>query len=433
MAKPKSKHSWFRPRTYLHFDPPIGNSSAALKRVEKIVSDPKTIAKHSFYPFIKYTISSSKVTKDPVGKLIQKPKDRPIAYASHMDSQIYGYYSNLLSGHYEIQVKERGIDTSVLAFRKLGKSNVDFAFQAFEDIKAIGDCDAIAFDITGFFDNLDHDVLKKMWADVIGEDTLPEDHYTVFRSLTRFSTANKDSLYELFNISQHNPKVNNKRICTPEQFRTNVRKGNLIDVNPHTKGIPQGSPISALLSNIYMIEFDEKISRIINEVGGIYYRYCDDMLFIIPHESTAGIEDHVKNELEKLKIHLNPDKTERRNFTKKANGVESTSLQALQYLGFTFDGQRILLRSASLARYSERMKRGVAVAKATKYKREKIAKLNSRPIRKLFKNKLYERYSHLGRRNFISYGLRASNKMNAKSIRRQLKPLWKRLSDEIKK
>lgn len=427
----KAKHAWFRPRNYLHFDHPIGKSTGALKAVEKIVSNPQAISKHSFYPFIKYTLSSSKVTKDSSGKLIQKPKNRPISYASHMDSQIYGYYSHILSQHYETHVKESGIHSSVLAFRKLGKSNIDFAFEAFEAIKSIGNCDAIAFDISGFFDNLDHDVLKTMWSKVIGNKKLPDDHYAVYRSLTRFSTTNKDDLYKAFGISLHNPITKNQRICSPEEFRNKVRKNNLIKVNDQSKGIPQGSPISALLSNIYMLEFDQNITEIINEVGGKYYRYCDDMLFIVPYEFTGGIEAQVKTELTQLKIELNNDKTEKRRF--KENKGNVFSFKPLQYLGFTFNGEKILLRSASLARYSERMKRGVALAKATKYKRNELRIKSGRPRRRLFKNKLYERYSHLGNRNFIRYGIRAADKMNAKSIKRQLKPLWKRLHDEINK
>lgn len=58
---------------------------------------------------------------------------------------------------------------------------------------------------------------------------------------------------------------------------------------------------------------------------------------------------------------------------------------------------------------------------------------NGQPERALFKRKLYSRYTHLGKRNFITYGIRAANKMESYSIRRQLKPLFKRFNDEINK
>ena len=45
-------------------------------------------------------------------------------------------------------------------------------------------------------------------------------------------------------------------------------------------------------------------------------------------------------------------------------------VKPLQYLGFTFDGRRALIRSGTLARYYRRMRNGVRVAK----RRLKLAK-----------------------------------------------------------
>ena len=42
----------------------------------------------------------------------------------------------------------------------LGKNNIEFANNAFEEIKRRKHCVAIALDISGFFDNLDHQRLK---------------------------------------------------------------------------------------------------------------------------------------------------------------------------------------------------------------------------------------------------------------------------------
>ena len=40
------------------------------------------------------------------------------------------------------------------------------------------------------------------------------------------------------------------------------------------------------------------------------------------------------------------------------------------------------------------------------------------PEKKLSKRKLYERYSHLGGKNFITYGHRAANHMRSDAIRK---------------
>jgi hypothetical protein len=428
--KEKTEHAWIRRKGYLHFDYPISDTPEAFRKVERYITSAQNVAQHSFYPFIDYKISSRKVTRNEDGKLVPKSKERPIAYASHLDSQIYGYYSKLLEKHYETEIRKRGIDDSVLAFRSLRMSNIDFAKQAFDRIREFGECGVVALDITGFFNNLDHDILKRIWCELLSEDCLPKDHYNVFKSITKFSQVSKDEVYKQFNISKNNPRDGRKRICTAKEFRDQVRKNGLISGNPKkNKGIPQGSAISALLSNVYMLGFDERISEVVSEINGVYFRYCDDMLFIVPPEFTAGIEQQVMEEITELKLDINPDKTEIREFRASMSGG-TVSNKPLQYLGFTFDGQQILIRSAALARYSERMRRGVRLAKATKRKRDNVTSKpnNTKP---LFRRKLYEKYSHQGRKNFIRYGLRAADKMNSKSIRRQLKPLWGRLNKEI--
>ncbi|WP_243879901.1 hypothetical protein [Shewanella algae] len=103
----------------------------------------------------------------------------------------------------------------------------------------------------------------------------------------------------------------------------------------------------------------------------------------------------------------------------------------LQYLGFMFDGENAYIRSSSLARYSEKMKRGVRLAKKTMRKYNVIRVSKGLPEKEVFKRKLYSRYTHLGGRNFITYGLRAANKMQSKTIKRQLKPLWRRFHEEL--
>lgn len=132
-----------------------------------------------------------------------------------------------------------------------------------------------------------------------------------------------------------------------------------------------------------------------------------------------------------LKIEINPKKTDKRVFRLKGGHLHAD--KPLQYLGFLFDGQQVTIRSAALARYSERMKRAVRRAKLTKIKRNRLKIASGRVPKPLFKRKLYEKYSHLGKRNFIRYGLRAAETMGSAAIKRQLKPLWERLHEEIKK
>ncbi|WP_211441956.1 antiviral reverse transcriptase Drt2 [Collimonas humicola] len=421
------KHPWFRHRGYPHFDHPI-----SFREAKRIVKDPEQVARHSFYPFVEFSIQTFKVKRNKITDKVERVgKTRPIAYASHVDCHIYSYYAFRISKLYEKWIRSNNLDESVLAFRSLGKSNVHFAANAFDAIRKLGNCYVVALDITGFFDNLDHKILKNSWADVLDESALPPDHYAVFKSLTKFATVNKGALYEALGISLNNHKSSPKRLCTPEEFRETVRKNNsLVKRNAEAKGIPQGSPISALLSNIYMRQFDIELHSFASNCGGFYFRYCDDILLIVPPVRKDDVEGFAMDEIAKLNLPINPTKTDRVSFEVSADGQLKGS-KPLQYLGFLFDGQRVILRSASLARYSEKMRRGVRIAKATMAKRNSARIVRGDEVKPLFRRKLNSRYTYLGRRNFITYGYAAARVMDSQAIRKQLRGLWQRLNDEI--
>jgi len=77
------------------------------------------------------------------------------------------------------------------------------------------------------------------------------------------------------------------------------------------------------------------------------------------------------------------------------------------------------------------MKKGVKLAKATMRAGNRIRVIKGLKTKDLYKEKIYARYAHVGKRNFLTYGYRAARIMNSKSIRKQLKPLWQRLQNEL--
>jgi hypothetical protein len=80
------------------------------------------------------------------------------------------------------------------------------------------------------------------------------------------------------------------------------------------------------------------------------------------------------------------------------------------------------------------MKAGVRSARKTvRRTNSELLKNGLSPSERLRKKKLYERYSHLGKRNFLTYGYRAAEKMNSSAIKKQLKPMWTRLQKEMTK
>ena len=65
------------------------------------------------------------------------------------------------------------------------------ADEAFADIEQKSPCEVRAYDIAGFFDSLDHKRLKHSWCRLLNEDSLPDDHYAVFKSITRLGEFSK--------------------------------------------------------------------------------------------------------------------------------------------------------------------------------------------------------------------------------------------------
>ncbi|WGE69155.1 reverse transcriptase/maturase family protein [Actinobacillus equuli subsp. haemolyticus] len=438
------KSSWYKPRNYLHFDSPISQDQAY-----SLVTSPGNIVKHSFYPFLFYKLSAPKLKKSKNGKLERSVKERGISYASHKDSHIFSYYAYILNEKYESLLRKdrkyQKLFDSILAFRQLGKSNIDFAKFAFdmvhEKVHEYEECTVLALDITSFFDHLDHDILKKMWSIVLGEPKLPDHHYAVFRAITRFSRVDREEVFNFFNISANNPRKDKRnRICSPIEFRKfrKSRKYTLFNnfpaffINKDKKGIPQGSPISALLSNIYMLDFDLRIHEKVTKMNGIYLRYCDDILCIIPSKDVDEIYKYIREEIHnQLKLTINESKTEIIYFSYNKRKNKIVNDKYLQYLGFILHNGSISIRSAAFCRYSNKMKRGVDLAKQTQRKYNLIRDKKGIKNKKLYKKKLYSRYSHFGKCNFISYGKRASEKMSSIKIAKQLKPLWLRLRKEI--
>lgn len=47
-------------------------------------------------------------------------------------------------------------------------------------------CVVLAFDISSFYDCIDHKNLKNEWASLLNKEGLPSNHYNLFKSLTNY-------------------------------------------------------------------------------------------------------------------------------------------------------------------------------------------------------------------------------------------------------
>jgi len=98
---------------------------------------------------------------------------------------------------------------------------------AFEEVKKHDACSVIAIDISGFFDNLDHKKLKEKWCQVLGKNSLPDDHYKAFKAVTRFSRIDQKECLEALNLEEKDLKKSTKRLCSDKEFHQKICKRGL--------------------------------------------------------------------------------------------------------------------------------------------------------------------------------------------------------------
>lgn len=245
----------------------------------------------------------------------------------------------------------------------MGKNNIDFAKDAFDAIRNFPQCFILVGDFTNFFDNLEHQYLKKMMCEVLGVERLPQDYFSVFKNITCFSSWGWKDIVKAAgeNIEERGvrKKINSKdTVLTKEQFQKSKKD---IKKNVSGVGVPQGSPISAVLSNIYMIEFDKYIKRYVASKSGIYMRYSDDFIIVLPYERDAEIADftsYIFFYVESMKGLIDLQKEKTSCYTYKNEVVyEGDQPSSINYLGFLFNGKNIRIRPRAITKYYYRMRR----------------------------------------------------------------------------
>lgn len=388
-------------RRYAHFDDPLDQPS-----LDNLTLTPLSVAQHPFAPLLGYKKTTRKIDFDVFPPLV-KEKAREIKYAGHMDSAIYATYAFALSDRYEEILEERGLGHCVLAYRGGIGYNVPFAKALFDEITDRRDCIVFCLDLSKFFDTLRHDVLKARLTQALVCTWLPDDWHAIFKRLTAFEHVDADDLKARLG------KPKGQRLCGIDVFRSVVRP--LIQRNGLSYGIPQGTPLSGLLANLYMLEFDATLDAWLTERGGSYRRYSDDIAVVLP---TPGLEAEflglVQAQAAAVGLAINDAKTCRTEFVDQGGKLVMTG-NLLQYLGFTFDGTDIRIRPESMKAFYARMKSNVRrYVRAAK--RKGIASASIR------KRVLIGRFTHWGdNKNFVQYGYRASRELKSPAIRRQLR------------
>ncbi len=88
--------------------------------------------------------------------------------------------------------------------------------------------------------------------------------------------------------------------------------------NRQEYGVPQGAPLSPLMTNLYLAPIDKFFER---RKGIAYFRYLDDFLILVPgdYKRAQSCLEHLEKKLNKLELKLNHTKTKIANVT---TGVE---------------------------------------------------------------------------------------------------------------
>lgn len=372
-------------KRYIHFDRHIPP-----KELRRVANDRIRVAKHPFFPLLRFVEEWTKYRKNNK----RKKKSRPLRFAARIDAAIYARYRVELSKKYEDELIKRKLQDVPVAYRRISKEgggnkcNIEIARDVFEFIRDTGDCYVTVVDIRSYFESLDHQKIRDVWSSFVG-GSLPADHAAVFKSITKYSVVDLDKLFlrlklnDISGVGNHKERRKRKidslresgykQICSPAEFRSFVAGSlpdspSLIQKNGFDFGIPQGTPISDLIANMYLIDFDELINDWVRAKGGIYRRYSDDIVVVLPRragdkfdEVKALLQSEIKNNGRHLRIQDRKVcivEFSRLNSTLQFRHLYgSASRNGLEYLGFEYNGVSVKIKNSTLSNAWRKIKR----------------------------------------------------------------------------
>jgi hypothetical protein len=328
---------------------------------------------------------------------------------------------------------------------------IEISKEIFDFIRVQKNCTVTVVDIKSYFESLDHVRILAMWEKLL-EAPLPADHLAVFNAVTRYSIVDVEQLFKRLELNEAG--IGNNRaerrmreidkirtrghvqICSPADFRMYVagsdpKYPSLLQKNGFNFGIPQGTPISDLIANFYLIDFDEEINSWVTGLGGIYRRYSDDIIVVLPAVASSDEQFAKKH----LQLRIKEYGTNLRIQNKKVSIVKfedemgyikfshlfgKASHNGLEYLGFEFDGSRIKIRNSTLSNAWRKLKRrayGFAARFVKRYRAKgRIWLRTNFPYKwlqkELLKKVTYSQDTSYEKWTFISYVRRASRQFS---------------------
>ncbi len=213
-----------------------------------------------------------------------------------------------------------------------------------------------------------------------------------------------------------------------------------------------------------MLDFDQEIFDKVSSINGFYQRYSDDLIIICEQLYEDEIIELIRDKIKSLvDLEIEPNKTKIFRF-EAVNGNlkgfeidENTKIpnynKTLEYLGFSFDGERVLIKTSGFSKFYRSMKRSFK-------KSTSLALYSKNPDKTIFKSRLYKRFTYKGAKrklihkpthydktkyekttkyywgNYLSYLIKADDSMksiNSKNyIKRQSRKFWKNFNNLMK-
>lgn len=139
--------------------------------------------------------------------------------------------------------------------------------------------------------------------------------YAIYKNITKFAYVEADDIESVKGKYRRDMR-NLEKYFETDEFH-NFKKEHLYK-NIKDYQIPHGSSISAVYANVYMVDFDKRINDFVTSRKGIYRRYCDDIIVVVPmtrDEIINGKNEEIADFIYKTgddvpNLELNEDKTE---------------------------------------------------------------------------------------------------------------------------
>lgn len=366
-------------KNYLHFDFPLTENER-----EQLVSDISTgnIIHHRYLPFISFEIRF-RIFRAKEKKTV--PKSRKIMLPSHHDALTYRYYGKALNRIYSDYAISHHINDVAVAYREsqpgVHLSNISIAKEVFDYTTSFSKSWIIKGDFHHFFDTLDHQHLAANLRKVFGID-MPKDWSKMLRSITQYQSISRKTLERQLHLArvkvayrsngQKKPKVR-AYVSNLKELGQLIRNKQIRFSGKNHVGIPQGTAVSAVLANVYMIDFDEWLMKRCEEFGGLYRRYSDDFIIVLSNNQLdkTFVENFMSEIIRKsqdlLHLEIEPKKTKLYSYEQNSHevtlfydyGTGETKPGKIDYLGFVFDGVSVSMRPKSIYKFIYRGRREV--------------------------------------------------------------------------